>query len=131
MKIMTQVCVSEKITAPRAHREAEVDTVFSATGGDRQCLPGEHLLDLTEFSNPIPTTSQRRQIAMLRSLQDVEARNAELERALHEKDYATIDKHIALHQQSGHLDNAMARNSVLELHKQLLSASQVLEWTVA
>jgi uncharacterized membrane-anchored protein len=129
---MTEFCKSEKMTAPKAHREAEVDTVCGAPVGDRHlALVSEHLLDLTEYSNPIPTTSQRRLIAMMRSLQEVEARNAELERALREKDYATMDKHIADHQQHGHLVNAMARHSVIELHKQLLSASQVLEWTVA
>src|ERR1700733_8530901 len=110
---MTEFCKSEKNMAPKAHREAEVDTACGAPVCDRQlALAGDHILDLTEFSNPIPTTSQRRQIAMLRSLQEVEARNAELAKALREKDYATMDRHIAEHQQNGHLDNAMARHSV-------------------
>jgi hypothetical protein len=69
--------------------------------------------------------SKKRQIAMMNSLLDLEARNAELKRAIENKDYETMDKHITLHQMQGNVAPACGRESVRELQKMLLTATRM------
>jgi hypothetical protein len=130
---MSQLLISrEKANASTAGLARLIDTAYGVSVEDR-CLARvvDHDLDMTEYSNPVPTPSQRRLMTMMLSLKEVEARNAELEKALREKDWVTVDRHIAEHQEQGHAVNSLTRTSILELHKQLLAASQVLEWTIA
>ncbi len=99
---------------------ATADTQMAA---DFEADEEERLVQSDIDAVAVQIASQRRQLAMMESLRELEARNAELEVAIKNKDFATMDKHIAYHQEQGNVAHAIGRQSLQELHKLLVFAT--------
>ena len=120
---------SESMMAYNAHRE-----ITNTAYGAARDLASERfrMSDSQDWSeNRQISPTEQRLAAMVQALKELEARNAELAEAIKSKDIATMDKHIEYHRQNGNLTDSMARQTVIEVNKQLNSSSQMMEWNIS
>ena len=76
------------------------------------------------------TSTEQRLASMVQALLELEARNNELALAIKTKDVATMDKHIEYHREHGNFTDSMARQTVLEVNKQL-NGGAPMEWQLS